>query len=145
VRQPGRADEIADRVDAGLAGAQPFVDDDVAPVDGDTGVFEADGFDIGDNPDGKDDALNGELAPRPPFSMRAVDIFALALECADARPGVELDPLFLKGLRAKSEIPRPRPGAPGRAARPPSPPVFPQAAYQGGARGQQYTMAKVGK
>ena len=30
VRQPGRPDEIADRVDARLAGAQPFVDDDMA-------------------------------------------------------------------------------------------------------------------
>ena len=40
VRQPWRADEIANRVDAGLAGAQPFVDDDMAPFDRDAGVFE---------------------------------------------------------------------------------------------------------
>ena len=57
VRQPWRADEIANRVDAGLAGAQPFVDGDMAPFDGDTGVFKPDVFDIADNPDGKDDAV----------------------------------------------------------------------------------------
>jgi hypothetical protein len=57
VRQPRRADEVADRVDAGFAGAQPFVDEDMAPFDLDAGVFEPDVFDIADDPDGKDDAV----------------------------------------------------------------------------------------
>jgi hypothetical protein len=57
VRQPRRADEVADPVDAGFAGAQPFVDGDMAPFDGDTGVFKPDVFDIADNPDGKDDTV----------------------------------------------------------------------------------------
>ena len=33
VREPRRADEIADRVDPGLAGAQPFIDDDMGALD----------------------------------------------------------------------------------------------------------------
>ena len=61
VRQPGRADDIADRVDAGLAGAQPFVDDDVAALDLDPGAFEADVLDIADDADRQDHALDGDL------------------------------------------------------------------------------------
>ena len=65
VRQPRRADEIADRVDAGFAGAQPFVDDDMAPFERDAGVFDANVFDIAEYAGGQDDALDGELAPLP--------------------------------------------------------------------------------
>jgi hypothetical protein len=65
VRQTRRADEVADRVDAGFAGAQPFVDDDVGFLYGDAGVFEPDAFDIADDADREDDALDGELTPLP--------------------------------------------------------------------------------
>jgi hypothetical protein len=44
VGQPRRTGEVADRVDAGLARLQPFVNNDVVSVDGDTGVFEPDVF-----------------------------------------------------------------------------------------------------
>src|SRR5207244_1689411 len=58
VRQPGWADEITDGIDPGLAGAQPFVDDDMGAVDDDGGVFQTDVFDIADNADGEDRALH---------------------------------------------------------------------------------------
>ena len=57
VGQPWRTDDIADRIDPRLASAQPLVDDDVGPVDGDSGVFEADVFDIANDPDCQDYAL----------------------------------------------------------------------------------------
>jgi len=60
VRQPRRADKIADRIDAGLAGAQPLIEDDVASIDCDPGVFDADIFDIADDANGEDDALNAD-------------------------------------------------------------------------------------
>ena len=72
VRQPGRADNVADGVDAGLAGAQPFVDHDMAAVDLDPGAFEADALDIADNADRQDHALDGDLSTfcRRPRSSR---------------------------------------------------------------------------
>ena len=60
VREPGRADEIADRPDAGDAGLAPFVDDDMGAVDLDAGGFEADILDIADDADGEDHAIDGE-------------------------------------------------------------------------------------
>jgi hypothetical protein len=44
VGQPRRTGEVADRLDAALAGPKPFVNNDVISVDGDTGVFEPDFF-----------------------------------------------------------------------------------------------------
>jgi len=104
VRQPRRADEVADRVDAGLAGAKPFIDDDVAPFDLDTGVFEPDAFDVADNADGEDDALDSELAPLPPPSMRATTFSPLRSSAATVAPVWILIPCFSKDLRAKAEI-----------------------------------------
>ena len=61
VRQPWRPDEIADRIDAGLAGAQPFIDDDMGALDHDAGALEPDVLDIADDADGEDDALDARL------------------------------------------------------------------------------------
>ena len=63
VRQPRRADEIADRVDALLAGAQPFIDDDMRALDRDAGALEADALDIADDADREDHPLNRDLEP----------------------------------------------------------------------------------
>jgi hypothetical protein len=98
VRQPRRTDEIADRVDAGFAGAQPFVDDDVVSVDSGTGVFEPDVFDIANNPDSEDDAVDGELTPLPSSLDAGDDTLPVALQGADGGAGVNLDPLSFEGL-----------------------------------------------
>ena len=72
VRQPGRADQIADRIDAGLAGAQPLVDDDMGALDLDLGAFEADILDIADDADGQDHPVDGDARTpfQPPRSVR---------------------------------------------------------------------------
>src|SRR5689334_22151269 len=59
VRQPGRADDIADRIDTVLAGAQPFIDDDMMALDLDPGAFKADPLDIADNADCEDHSVGG--------------------------------------------------------------------------------------
>ena len=91
VGQPWRADEVADREDAGFAGAQPFVDDDMASFDGDAGIFEADIFDIAEDADGKDDALDGDLAPLPSSLDARDDILAIALQGDGSRPNPRRD------------------------------------------------------
>ena len=90
VSQPRRTDEIADRIDAGFAGAQPFVDDNMASVDHDAGVFKPDVFDIADDPDGEDHALDADLGPLP-FSLDSRDdVPAVALQCGDGGTGIAL-------------------------------------------------------
>jgi hypothetical protein len=61
VREPGRAGEVADRVDPGLAGAAEFVDHDMGAVDFDAGAFQADPFDIADDADGGNHAIDGDV------------------------------------------------------------------------------------
>jgi hypothetical protein len=146
VRQPRRADEVADRVDAGFAGAQPFVDDDMASCDRDTGVFDANVFDIAEDADGEDDTLDVELAPLSSSFDAGDDILAAALQGADGGAGVDLDPLFLEGLAGEVRdlfvLLREHPieHLDDRHLH-----LDPRAAYRGGARGPQYAMAKVGK
>ena len=60
VREPGRADQIADRVDAGLAGAQPLVDHDMALLDLHLGALEAEVLDIADDADREHHAVDLE-------------------------------------------------------------------------------------
>src|SRR5882724_8023062 len=101
VRQPRGADEIADGIDPGLAGAQPFIDDDVRFLDRDTGVFEADVLDIADDADREDDALDLQLAPLPsPFDTGG-DTLVGALECRDRRSGVNPEPLLFERLASE--------------------------------------------
>ena len=98
VGQPRRADDIADRIDPRLAGAQPLVDHDVGPVDDHTGVFEADIFDIADDADGQDHALDIRFER---FAVRldpCRDPLASAVQGRHGRRGVDFDPLFLKRL-----------------------------------------------
>ena len=81
----GRKVALADAVTRnqlrlGFAGGQPFVDDDMTSFDRDAGVFEADVFDIADDPDGEDDALDGELAPLPSSLDARDDILAIAIQ-----------------------------------------------------------------
>src|SRR5271169_3770160 len=96
VGQPGRADDIADRIDTRLPGAQPLVDNDVGPVDDDTGIFETDVFDIADDANGQDHALD------PGFESLAVrldprgDPLPAALDSCHGRRGMDFDPLFFK-------------------------------------------------
>src|SRR4051794_2635255 len=101
VRQPGRADDIADRVHAGVAGAQPFVDDDMAALALAPGAFAADPLDIADNPDRQDDALDGHVERfSSALDMRGHAV-ALAIESFHRRAGVDLDPLLLEALAGK--------------------------------------------
>jgi hypothetical protein len=69
-----------------------------------SGVFDADVFDIADDPDGEDDALDGEIAPLPYSFDARDDILAVALQCGDGGTGVDLDPLFFEGLAVNAEI-----------------------------------------
>ena len=52
VGEPGRAGEVADGVDAGLAGAAALVDHDVGLLDLHLGAFEAEILDVADDADG---------------------------------------------------------------------------------------------
>ena len=60
--------EIADRVDAGLAGAAILVDHDMGALDLDLGALEPDILDVADDADGGDHAIDGDLlrSCRPP-------------------------------------------------------------------------------
>ncbi len=70
MRQPRRAGEVADRVDAGLAGAAVFVDHDMGAVDLDAGALQADILDVANDTDGGDHPIDGDVLrscrrPRP--------------------------------------------------------------------------------
>ena len=68
VREPGRAGEVADRIDARLAGAAVFVDHDMRAVDLHAGAFQPDILHIADDADGGDDPIHRDvlaLAARP--------------------------------------------------------------------------------
>ena len=101
VRQPGRPDDIADRIDAGLAGAQPFVDDDVAALDLHAGAFEADALDIADDADRQDHPLDGDLERLAAGLDLRGDVVAAALQALHRRAGVDLDALLLEALAGK--------------------------------------------
>src|SRR5690606_13632262 len=58
VRQPGRAGRVADRVHAGLAGAQPLVGDDVALFHLHLGALEPDVLDVAGDADGENHAID---------------------------------------------------------------------------------------
>ena len=57
----GGAGDVADGVEAGLAGAAVLVDDDVGAVDLHPGAFEAEVLDVADDADGGDHAVDGDL------------------------------------------------------------------------------------
>jgi len=102
VRQPGWSDQIADRIDTGLPGAQPFIDDDMGPFDDDTGVLKANILDVADDANSEDDPLDLQLAPLPsPFDARR-DTIAAALQGGDRHPGMDLDPLLFERLAGES-------------------------------------------
>ena len=61
VREPGRPGEIADGIDAGLAGAAEVVDHDMGAVDLHLGAFEPDILDIADDADRRDHAIDRDL------------------------------------------------------------------------------------
>ena len=96
VREPGRADNIADRVDAGLSGAQPFIDDDMAALDLDTGVFEADTFDIADDADCENDLFNRNLRHRATGFDPRDHLGPGALQGLNRRSRKDLYPLLFK-------------------------------------------------
>src|SRR6266404_6641001 len=98
VRQPRGSDEIADRIDATLAGTQPFIDDDVGFLDDDTGVLEADAFDIAHDTDGEDDALHRHIGALPVCLDPGSDPVARLLQGLNGRGGVDLDTLLLEGF-----------------------------------------------
>ena len=54
VREPRRADEIADGVNTGFAGAAVLVDHNVRAIDFYPGAFQADTFHVADDADGGD-------------------------------------------------------------------------------------------
>src|SRR6185369_17903758 len=98
VRQPGRPDEIADRIEAGLAGAQPFVDDDMGALDFRLSVFEADILDIADDADRQDHALDRDVGALAVCLDLSRHIILAALQGFDGRAGVDLDALLLEAL-----------------------------------------------
>ena len=61
VGEPGRAGDVADGVDAGLAGAAPLVDHDVAALDLHAGALEAEILGVAGDADGHDHALDRDL------------------------------------------------------------------------------------
>jgi hypothetical protein len=91
----------------------------VVSLDGDASVFDTDVFDIAEDADGEDDALDGELAPLSSSFDARDDILAAALQRADGRTGLDLYALFFEGFAGKVRDLLVRPGAPGRAPRPP--------------------------
>ena len=58
VREPGRADEIADGPEAGHARLAPLVDDDMGLLDLHARCLETDILDIADDADGENDAID---------------------------------------------------------------------------------------
>ncbi len=102
VRQPGRADEIPDRVKAGLAGAQPLIYDDMRAVDFRLGAFEADILDVADDADREDHALDGDVVALAAGLDLRRDIVLAALQVFHGCAGMDLDPLLLEALARES-------------------------------------------
>jgi hypothetical protein len=76
VREPGRAGQIADGIDARLAGRAVAVGHDMRALDLHLGALEADILDIADDADGRDHAVGGDLLVLPPASTVAVTLSA---------------------------------------------------------------------
>src|SRR5205823_5110738 len=102
VRQPGRPDEIPDRVKARLPGAQPFIDDDMGALDFRLGAFEADILDIADDADREDDALDRNVGALAAGLDLRRDAAIAALQVFHGRAGMDLDALFLEALAGES-------------------------------------------
>src|SRR6185312_11967216 len=102
VRQPGRAGEIADRIDSVLAGARPFVGDDVPALDPDLGAFEAELLDIPGDADRRDDLLDRDLDALPAKLDRGRDPVLALLERFYGRTGMDLDTLLFEGLAGEN-------------------------------------------
>ena len=105
MRKPGRTDHVADGVEAGDAGAAPFVDDDMAFVDLDALLLEAEPLDIAGDADGEDDAVDGEFTGQPGLRQARRD----AVVMARSRPSTVVPvwmvmPCLAKDLRASAEI-----------------------------------------
>ena len=100
VREPWRPDHVADGVEAGHAGAAPFVDDDMALARSSTPCcFEPEPFDIAGDADGEDDAIGGDLFDGAVgLRQRRGDAVATLVKPLDPRAGVDDDALPGEGL-----------------------------------------------
>ena len=61
VRQPRRSGQITDGVYAGFTGFHPFVNDDVATIDFNLGIFETDVLHIAGNANRQDNPVDGDI------------------------------------------------------------------------------------
>ena len=99
MREPGRTDHIADSIEAGDAGAAPFVDDDMALVDLDALRLETEPFDIAGDADGEDDAVDCELSRSAPrLRQRAVTLSSWRVSPSTVVPVWMVDALLGEGL-----------------------------------------------
>jgi len=98
VRQPRRADQVADRIDTLLAGLQPFVDDDVAALDLHLRAVQADVLDVSGDPDRQHDAVDGDRLALAAGLDRRADAVLARLQVGDLRAGMDLEALLLERL-----------------------------------------------
>src|SRR5262249_23312289 len=101
VREPGRAHDVADRVDSGLVRLKPLIDDDMRLLDADLGALEAEILDIADDADGKDDALRLDLARLAAGLDRGNDALGIAFQAFDRGADMDLHALLLEGLASE--------------------------------------------
>ena len=95
VRKPRRPGEIANRVDARLAGAHPLIDNDMAALDADPRSLKAEILRVADDSDRKDDLFDNRLPRRvEPGGDAPVPL----LERADGRSGPHGHALFPERL-----------------------------------------------
>ena len=104
MRKPGRTDHVADGVEAGDAGAAPFVDDDMALVDLDALLLETEPLDIAGDADGEDDAVDVSSPVSPGFARRAVTLSSWRVSPSTVVPVWMVMPCLAKALRASAEI-----------------------------------------
>src|SRR5262249_43703025 len=98
VREPGRADEVADGVEPGLRGREPAVDDDVPLLDARGRGLEAQILDLARDADREDGALEAPFEALAVAELERGDpSLPLAPEPAHAGLGVDLDPALLEG------------------------------------------------
>src|SRR5690348_9671905 len=99
MREPWRADEIADGPDAGNAGGAPYVDDDMRLLDLDAGLLVAVVLHIADDADGQDDAVDRQrFGLAVPCLQRCGNIVGAFLKLLDRGGGPDLHALLLERL-----------------------------------------------
>ena len=98
MRQPGRADDIADGIHAGLAGLAPLVDHDMRAIDFHLGLLEPHILDIADDADGEDDALELDLLRLLALNQRRDDAVGVLLQLLHRGRGEDLHALLLERL-----------------------------------------------